>query len=248
MSVALSLIAALAAAPVAVPPAQPPQPRVAVYDFVLEGEDTSPALALQLQDGFVIGLVRAGIQVLDSAEVAQRLQGHPELGKCESPTCLTRVGQLLEVHHLVRIKISVSGNSYRMSARLFGTQGSSEAVLPVANKLRPCDVCTVAEAREVMIRLADDIKGPLETPVVIIAPTPPPPRRPTGIYVGLAASVAAAIIGTVAVATADSRGGVGFGGVLLGAGVTTGIGCGYLLWTERRPKPVVPIITVAFRF
>jgi len=57
--------------------------RVAVPDFKVDGEST-PALALQLQDGFVLGLVRAGVQVLGSVDVSKKLEGTPELGACDS--------------------------------------------------------------------------------------------------------------------------------------------------------------------
>ena len=38
--------------------------RIAIPDFQIEG-GSSPALGIQLQDGFVLGLVRGGVQVLD---------------------------------------------------------------------------------------------------------------------------------------------------------------------------------------
>ncbi|HEV3031757.1 MAG TPA: hypothetical protein VG319_08940, partial [Polyangia bacterium] len=44
--------------------------RVSIGDFAIAGGD-SPALALQLEDGFVLGLVRAGVQVIDTVDTAK---------------------------------------------------------------------------------------------------------------------------------------------------------------------------------
>ena len=52
--------------------------RVAIPEFQLEGSPP-PALGIQLQDGFVLGWVRAGAHVLDPADTAKKLDGHPEL-------------------------------------------------------------------------------------------------------------------------------------------------------------------------
>jgi hypothetical protein len=85
--------------------------RVAIPEFKVEGEVT-PALSLQLQDGFVLGLVRSGVQVFDPVDVGRRLEGTPELSGCDSSACLKNVGQLLAVNYVVRVKVDVAGNSY----------------------------------------------------------------------------------------------------------------------------------------
>ncbi|HET6280568.1 MAG TPA: hypothetical protein VFH73_06370, partial [Polyangia bacterium] len=170
-----------AASPVPAPPPPPPSApapsskvRVAIPEFQIEGGG-SPALALQLQDGFVLGLVRAGVQVLDPVDMGRRLESKPELGRCDSSPCLKTIGQLLDVKYLVRVKVDVAGNSYKMVARLFSTEGAAPAALPVANKSKSCDVCTVAEARDIMLRLADALRAHLEEPIVAAPPPPPPP-------------------------------------------------------------------------
>jgi len=146
--------------------------RVAVPEFKIEGDGT-PALALQLQDGFVLGLVRAGVQVLDPLDVGRQLEGTPELKGCESSPCLKNIGRLLSVRYVLRVKIDVAGNGYKMVARLFSTEGDAPAVLPLATKSRSCDVCTVAEAREYMLKLADAVR-----PDLIDDPSPAPPPAP----------------------------------------------------------------------
>jgi len=219
--------AAAPPAPVTAPPAKaPPVPRarVAIRELQVEGEETSPALGMQLQDGFVTGFVRAGIQVLDSVDVARRIEGQPELQKCDTPICLKRLGQVLDVRYLLILKVSVNGNSYRMTARLFSTEGSTPAVLPVDTQSRFCDVCTVAEAREVMLRLADAIKRPIEEALAAAAPPPPPPPPKPSLapVIGLGAGLLGVVGGAILVFAADSNDKTmpAIGGALVGAGIT----------------------------
>ncbi len=119
--------------------------RVAVYEFQLDGSPP-PALGIQLQDGFILGLVRAGVQVLDPTDTSKKLDSHPELQRCDSSPCLKAIGQLLDVGHIVRVKIEVAGNSYKTVARLYSTEGAAPAALPIATESKSCDVCTVADA------------------------------------------------------------------------------------------------------
>ena len=164
--------------------------RVAVPDFKIEGDGT-PALTLQLQDGFVLGLVRAGVQVLDPVDVNRRLEGAPELRGCESSPCLKNMGRLLAVRYVLRVKIDVAGNSYKMAVRLFSTEGDAPAALPLATKSRSCDVCTVAEAREYMLRLADAVRPDLVDDPEPVAPALPkaPPPPPSSLVPPLVAAM-----------------------------------------------------------
>jgi hypothetical protein len=210
------------ATPVPVP-APPMHSRVAIHEFQLEGEAASEALGLQLQDGFMVGLVRAGIPVIDSLDVARRKRATPELEKCDSSLCLKRLGQILDVRYLLGVRVNVSGNSYKMTARLFSTEGPTPAVLPTETQSRFCDVCTVAEAREMMIRLADAIKGPLDAPVVVTpAPAPEPAARPArGPRNGLGAGLVALAAGAAVLLAGDSGKPLSaIGGGLMGAGLT----------------------------
>src|SRR5215470_9597704 len=135
--------------------------RVAIPEFQLEGSPP-PALGIQLQDGFVLGWVRAGAHVLDPTDTAKKLEGHPELQRCDASPCLKAIGQVLDVGYIVRVKVDVAGNSYKSVARLFSTEGAAPAVLPIATESKTCDVCTVAEARAVMLRLADGLRAHIE--------------------------------------------------------------------------------------
>jgi hypothetical protein len=234
-------------------PRTPPRARVAIRELQVEGEEVSPALGLQLQDGFVVGFVRAGIQVLDSVDVARKIEGHPELQKCDTPICLKRLGQVLDVRYVLLLKVTVNGNSYRMTARLFTTEGSTPAVLPVDTQSRFCDVCTVAEARDVMIRLADAIKRPIEEALAVPPPQPAPlPPKPSvlpmaGIGVGLLAIVG----GSLLVYTADSNDKTvpAIGGALIGAGLTVvGISVHTMAIDPVRNKKPAVGVSLAMKF
>jgi hypothetical protein len=233
-------------------PSNPPT-RVAIRELQIEGEDTSPALGMQLQDAFAVGFVRAGIQVLDSVDVARRIEKNPELQKCNTPICLKRLGQVLDVRYLLLLKVSANGNSYRMTARLFSTEGSTPAVLPVDTQSRFCDVCTVAEAREVMLKLADAIKRPIEEALAAAAPPPPlPPAKPSVMpMVTLGAGLLAAVGGGLLVYFADSNDKTlpALGGALVGAGVTVvGLSVHAMAVDPARQRGATVGVSVAFRW
>src|ERR1700722_9825617 len=173
-AVALGLIATAGVASAA-----PAGTRVAIPDFQIDGGST-PALGIQLQDGFVLGLVRAGVQVLDPIDTARRLDGHPELQRCDASPCLKAIGQILDVGYVVRARVEVAGNSYKSVVRLFSTEGAAPAALPIATESKSCDVCTVAEARGRMLKLADALRGHTDelTPPAAPAPPAPPPAPP----------------------------------------------------------------------
>jgi hypothetical protein len=213
-------------------------PRIAITELNLEGDGASPALGMQLQDGFVLGLVRAGFDVADFADVSKKLASSPELIGCESSPCLKRTGDLLAAPYALRVRVSLTGNNYRMTARLFSTQGAAPAALPIATLSRSCDVCTVSEAREAMIKLADGMRARVDAhnaQVVAPAPPPPPPPSRVGPLLTLGAGVAAIAAGAAVIASAGptDKGRAAVGGTLLGAGLTTSaIG---LFFTTRLP-------------
>jgi len=235
--------------------------RIAIPEFQIIDGGGSPALALQLQDGFVLGLVRAGLQVLDPVDTGKRLDGHPELQHCEASPCFKAVGQLLDAKYVVRVRVEVAGNSYKALARLFSTEGAAPAALPVATKSKSCDVCTVAEAREIMLRLADAIRGYLEDAAPPpAAPAPAAPPAPPS----LAVPVVAAMVGALAVAAgfavlssngsctltgcSENRDRNVLGGVLIGAGAAIAVGGTYVTIARSHGGDPVTGVTVAFRW
>jgi hypothetical protein len=192
---------------------------------------------MQLRDGFLIGLVREGVDVIDSIDVGKQLARAPELQGCETSPCLKRLGDLLSVRFVLRVKISVTGNSYRMGFRLFSTEGAAPAALPFANQSRVCDVCTVNEAREHMIRLAEGVRTRIEqysAPPPAAAPAPQ--RSHASAFVTVAAGLAAIIGGALVVASSPDTGkrGPTLGGAMMGLGLGSSLFGIWVTFDENR--------------
>jgi hypothetical protein len=232
--------------------------RVAISEFKVEGDGASPAMAMQLQDGFVVGLTRtAPIYVLDSVDVARYMDAFPELQKCDGSICVKRFGQLLDVSHLIRVLVKVTGNSYTMTARLLSTEEPTPAVVPLDTETRFCNVCTVDEARQKMVQLGDELKRPVEHWLATWRPPPPPPpppkswRRPLA-AVGIAISFATAVAGGAVFANASSPGTrwqPGLGGLLVGIGLSgTVLGCYVLVALPSEPGKSTANLTIGTRF
>jgi hypothetical protein len=223
-------------------PAAQARARVTIPEFQLEGG--APALSNQLQDGFVLGLVRAGIQVLDPGDTAHKLEAHPELAHCDASPCLKSIGQVLDVGYIVRVKIEVAGNSYKSVARLFSTEGAAPAALPIATESKSCDVCTVAEARATMLRLADAVRSHIDEAVPLPAPVAPPPPAPAPHLVGPAL---VAMVGTATDCSANRARNVG-GGVLIGAGAALTLTGAYVTIVRGRGGDPVTGAAVGWRW
>ena len=232
--------------------------RVAIAEFKVEGEGSSPALSMQLQDGFVVGVTRtAPIYVLDSVDVARYMDTFPELQKCDGSICIKRFGQLLDVSHLIRVTVKVTGNTFTMTGRLLSTEETTPAIVPVVTETRFCNVCTVDEARQKMIQLGDELKRPIENWLATWRPPPPPPpppvswRRPIA-AVGLAVGFATAVAGGAMFANASSTGHrwqPGVGGLLVGLGISaTVLGCYVLVALPAEPGKTTASLAVGARF
>ena len=235
----------------------PTSARVAITDFKVTGEETSRTLAMRLQDGFVVGLNRAApIYVLDSVDVARYMDVYPELQKCEGSICVKRLGQVLDVSHVLRVTVAVTGNSYDMTAKLFKTEGQSPVDVPVDAQTRFCPVCTVDEARQKIIQLGEAIKSPVEVWLAQQRPPPPPPppppswRRPlaaTGIALGFATIVGGGAL--LANASGNSKKWPALGGIMIGMGASLAALSGYVLIVMPGDSPKAPPkIAIAGRF
>jgi hypothetical protein len=219
-------------------PAPPGRTRVALLEFLLEGDAAaSPALSMQLQDGFSLGLVRGGIDLIDPTDVKKRLAVAPELLGCETSPCFKRMAEVLAVRLVVRVRVQVTGNSYKMTGRLFSTEGPTPAALPLAAQSRACDVCTVGEARAQMLRLADGLRARIEEASAPPAPAtaPPPPHR-LGAIALIATGLAAIVGGALVMRDAPDVGKrqPALGGALMGAGVPLSV---FGLWLAVRERP-----------
>jgi hypothetical protein len=232
--------------------------RVAITEFKVEGEGASPALSMRLQDGFVVGVTRtAPISVLDSVDVARYMDTFPELQKCDGSICIKRFGQLLDVSHLIRVSVKVTGNTYTMTGRLLSTEEPTPAVVPVVTETRFCNVCTVDEARQKMIQLGEELKRPVENWLATWRPPPPPPpppkswRRPIA-AVGLALGFATAVAGGAVYLNAsshDNRWRPGLGGLLVGLGVgATAVGCYVLVALPNEAGKTPASLAVGTKF
>ena len=232
--------------------------RVAITEFKVEGDGASPALAMQLQDGFVVGVTRtAPIYVLDSVDVARYIDSFPELQKCDGSICIKRFGQLLDVSHVIRVSVNVTGNSYTMTGRLLSTEEPTPAMVPVDTETRFCNVCTVDEARQKMIQLGEELKRPVESWLAAWRPPPPPPpppkswRRP-GAALGIALGFATAVAGTALFVNSDSTGSrwqPGIGGLMMGLGAgATIVSCYVLIALPTEPGKTPASLAVGARF
>jgi hypothetical protein len=234
--------------------------RVSIPEFQLEGSPP-PALGIQLQDGFVLGWVRAGAHVLDPADTAKKLEGHPELQRCDASPCMKAIGQLLDVGYIVRVKVDVAGNSYKSVGRLFSTEGAAPAALPIATESKTCDVCTVAEARAVMLRLADALRAHIEDKEPPALPAPAAPPAPAARVIGpvlvamagaLAIAAGFAVIATNGSCTAtgcdENRSRNAAGGVLIGAGAALAVGGTYVTIVRSRGGDPVTGVALALRW
>jgi hypothetical protein len=259
--VGLTLVLVALSRPAAAAPPGAPVPRVRIAVAELQVEGGAPTLVQQLTDGFVLGLLRAGLQVVDPAEMAKKLEGHAELLHCDASPCFKAIGLMLEVRYLVTVRVDVAGNSYKTVARVFSTEGAAPAALPVATKSKTCDVCTVTEARESMGRLADILRPNIEeaaTPTApVVAPRVVQPASRT-------VPVVAAMVGALAFAAglavlssnpscsgstcSENRTRNVVGGALIGAGATFAVLGTYVTVVRSRGAEPVTGVAVAFNF
>jgi hypothetical protein len=111
----------------------------------------------------------------------------------------------------------------------------------------------VAEAREVMLRLADAIKRPIEDALAIpAAPPPPPPPAPSlAPLIGLGVGLLAVAGGSALIFAADMNDKTmpALGGALVGAGLAVvGISIHTLATDPARGRRPAVGVTVAWRW
>ncbi len=217
-------------------------------EFAVEGEDSTPALNMQLQDALVLGLALAGVKVLDPVDVAKRLAQAPDLLRCDTSACFKQAGQALDARTILRIKVTVSGNNYKAAARLFSTEGIAPAVLPIAARQRFCDVCTVEEARTMLRRLAEEMRRNIEAPPAALPPPPPPPpgaRR--GTMIGLGVGVGLIAVGAAWLASSGDlpQRSAAFAGAIVSAGAIVAGASLYFVFDAGPRTPTRPGTTVA---
>jgi hypothetical protein len=122
-------------------------------------------------------------------------------------------------------------------------------------------VCTVAEAREALVRLGDTMRLQLEEPVAAAPPPPPPPPPPPK----LAGPIVAAMVGALTLAAGfavlssngdctgtmcdENRTRSAVGGALIGAGAAVAVMGTYVtVMRSRGAADPVTGVAVAFRW
>lgn len=140
-----------------------------------------PAAAPEVRDRFheavTRGLQSGGDEVVSAAEVRLRLGATEEMLNCAGGgPCVARAAQTLRSDRLVSTEIDVSGKDYAIKMRLLDAVGRE-----LAKTDEPCDICTVKEADEAVVRAAGKLAaagralaGESTTPPRTENPPPPP--------------------------------------------------------------------------
>jgi hypothetical protein len=113
-----------------------------------------PPAAPELRDRFheavTRGLQAAGEDAVAASEVRLRLGASEELLGCAGTgPCVARATQALRVDRAVATEIDVTGKDYTIKLRLVDAVGRELTKVD-----EPCDICTVKEADEAVMRAA----------------------------------------------------------------------------------------------
>jgi len=156
----------------------------------------------------------------------------------------------------------VAGNSYKGVARLFSTEGAAPAALPIATESKSCEVCTVAEARSTMLKLADAVRSHVDEPAPP-PPTAPPPAPPPApphlagpVITGMAGALAVAAGAVVLAANGPCMGANcsegrlrnTMGGVLIGAGAALTVTGAYVAVSRTRGTDPITGAAIGWRW
>lgn len=149
-SLAMALAApglALASPPAKAPPAQR---SFALLSLEVVGQSAGELRGV-VDRSLTQSFKTAGVQVIAYKEVAAILAPTPELTACTSPSCLTRISQLVGTRELVRAHLVASGATYDLELDLLS---AGAAANPVARIERHCSVCTVGDLSDLSARAA----------------------------------------------------------------------------------------------
>jgi hypothetical protein len=182
-------------------PTAPSRERVAFARFHVSG--ASRVSRMKMRSSLVTGLTAGGFTVVPDPEVERILHEEPGLAGCETHACAARFAELIDVHQLVTVALTVVGTStYGYSLELIDAQ--SGGVLAAIHD--SCQVCTTSEANAALSKAAAALrpKAPArkrdEAPPVPVTPSatalksppPLPPKVPAHIR---ALAIASGILG-----------------------------------------------------
>jgi hypothetical protein len=144
---------------------------------------TRPSAPPELRDRFheavTRGLQTGGDEVLPAAEVRLRLGVADEMLNCGGTgPCVARSAQALRIDRLVATDVEISGKDYAIKMRLLDSVGRELTKID-----EPCDICTVKEADEAMVRAATKLAAaartlPAESASATQRAEPTPPQKP----------------------------------------------------------------------
>jgi hypothetical protein len=126
---------------------------IAIASVEIAG-DTTDELRAQIARAIADGLARGGVRVVALEQAVAAARADRELATCVTPSCLTRLTELIGVRELVRAHVSVSGDSYEVDLELL----SPSADGGLAGRLqRSCGVCTVGELIDLLAGASADL-------------------------------------------------------------------------------------------
>lgn len=139
---------------------------------------TRPVAATEVRDRFheaiTRGLQASGDEVIPASEVRLRLGAVSEMLECDGGVaCVASVVQALRVARVVAADIDISGKDYTIKLRLLDPSGRELAKVD-----EPCDICTLKEADEAVLRAATKLATAARGAAAEIKPEATAPPKP----------------------------------------------------------------------
>lgn len=188
--------------------------RIALLPLRSAGEELTPPARERLKSSLRGGLASAAAEPIDPAATLDRT---PALRGCETPACLGRLADLMDVPLVLSATVEVVGSSnFTFSLSVFSRASKKE----IARRVERCEICNAQDANESLSRAAqgvleDAAKAPT-TPQATAAASPTggsasaillrPARRPlTAAAIGLGVGGALLLGGGIALLAVDGR-------------------------------------------
>lgn len=235
--------------------------RIALLPLRSAGEELTPPARERLKSSLRGGLASAAAEPIDPAATLDRT---PALRGCETPACLGRLADLMDVPLVLSATVEVVGSSnFTFSLSVFSRASKKE----VAKRVERCEICNAQDANESLSRAAqgvleDAAKAPASPQAAAASPTDKgasaillrPARRPlTAAAIGLGVGGALLLGGGIALLAVDGRTRVDRvadnmvltqqrfestvpGGLLVGLGAASIVSAAVLGWWSTTPE------------
>jgi hypothetical protein len=137
-----------------------------------------PSAAPELRDRFHEAITRGlggnGFDVISAGEVKLRLGDSEEQLNCAGAgACAARASTTLRTERLIAAEITINGKDYAIRLHLLDPAGRE-----LGHVDEPCDICTVKEADEAVVRAAGRMAAYAHATYSSAPPTPPPSQPP----------------------------------------------------------------------